>query len=80
MVEERDGGRWTDSDEVGGRDESIFLRLLERLPDTERAYGVYGAMPVNKHKVGKSGAVNRSEGLHSTLRSKLNRLARRTKG
>ena len=40
--------------EVGGRDESTFLRLLERLPDAERyetdAYGVYGALPVNKHQ------------------------------
>ena len=30
--------------------------------------------------IGKGGAVNRNEGLHSKLRSKLNRLARRTKG
>ena len=36
--------------------------------------------PLNKHKVGKGGAVNRNEGLHSALRGKLNRLARRTKG
>lgn len=56
------------------------MRLLERLPDAEHAYGVYGALPVNKYKVGKGGAVNRNEGLHSTLRGKLNRLARRTKG
>ena len=39
--------------EAGGRDEATFLRLLERLPDAERyetgAYGVYGALPVNKH-------------------------------
>ncbi len=83
VVEERDGSRWMDF-EVGGRDESTFLRLLERLPDAERyetdAYGVYGALPVNKHVVGKYGAVNWCEGLHSMLRGKLNRLVRRTKG
>ena len=43
VVEERDGSRWMDF-EVGGRDESTFLRLLERLPEAERyetdAYGV----------------------------------------
>ena len=68
--------------EVYGRDEATFLRLLERLPDAERyeadAYGVYGALPVNKHVVGKCVAVNRNEGLHSMLRGKLNRLVRRT--
>ncbi len=87
VVEERDGSRWMDF-EVGGRNESTFLRLLERLPDAERyetdAYGVYGALPVNKHVnkhvVGKYGAVNWNEGLHSMLRGKLNRLVRRTKG
>ena len=83
VVEERDGSRWMDF-EVGGRDESTFLRLLERLPDAEcyetDAYGVYGALPVNKHVVGKYGAVNWNEGLHSMLRGKLNRLVRRTKG
>ena len=82
-VEERDGGRWMDF-EVGCRDESAFMRLLGRLPDAERyepdAYGVYGALPVNKHVVGKYGAVNWNEGLHSMLRGKLNRLVRRTKG
>ena len=83
VVEERDGSRWMDF-EAGGRDEATFLRLLERLPDAERyetdAYGVYGALPVNKHVVGKYGAVNWNEGLHSMLRGKLNRLVRRTKG
>ena len=44
------------------------------------AYGVCGALPVNKHVVGKYGAVNRCDGLHSMLRGKLNRLVRRTKG
>ena len=66
VVEERDGSRWMDF-EAGGRDEATFLRLLERLPDAERyetdAYGVYGALPVNKHVVGKCGAVNWNEGL-----------------
>ena len=69
---------------MGGRDEASFLRLLERLPDAERyetaAYGVYGTLPINKHVVGKYGAVNWNEGLPSMLRGKLNRLARRTKG
>ena len=54
-MEERDGSRWMNF-EVRGRDESTFMRLLERLPDAERyetdAYGVYGALPVNKHVVG----------------------------
>ena len=57
VVEERDGSRWMDF-EVGGRDESTFLRLMERLPDAARyetdAYGVYGALPVNKHVVGSA--------------------------
>ena len=70
-MEERDGSGWIDF-EVGGRDESPFLRLLERLPDAERyetdAYGVYGALPVNKPVVGKYGPVNWNEGLHSMLR------------
>ena len=70
--------------EVGGRDESTFLCLLERLPDAERyetdAYGVYGTLLVNKHVVGKYGTVNWNEGLRLMLRGKLNRLVRRTKG
>ena len=83
VVEERDGSRWMDF-EAGGRDEATLMRLLERLPDAERyetdAYGVYGALLVNKHVVGKYGAVNWRDGLHSMLRGKLNRLVRRTKG
>ena len=83
VVEERDGSRWMDF-EVCGRDEATYLRLLERLPDAERyetdAYGVYGALLVNKHVIGKCGAVNWNEGLRSMLHWKLNRLARRTKG
>ena len=38
------------------------------------------AHTVNKHVVGKCGAVNWNEGLRSMLRGKLNRLVRRTKG
>ena len=84
MVEERDVSKWMDF-EVGGMDECTFMRLLERLPDAERyetgrLCGVYGALPVNKHVVGKYGVVNMNDGLHSVLRGKLNRLARRTKG
>ena len=83
MVEERDGSWWIDF-EVVGMDGATFLRLLERLPDAERyetdAYGVHVALPVNKHVVGKYGAVNWNDGLHSMLRGKLNRLVRRTKG
>ena len=70
--------------EVGGRDESAFSRLLEQLPGADRyetdAYGVYQWLPRDWHAIGKGGAVNRNEGLHSKLMSKLNRLVRRTKG
>ena len=83
VVEERNGSKWMDF-EIGGREESTFLPLLDRLPDAERyetdAYGMYGALPINKHVVGKCVAVNRNDGLHSMLCGKLNRLARRTKG
>ena len=83
MVEERDGVRWR-MYEVGGRDLSAFSRLLYRLPDADMyetdAYPVYEWLPRDKHVVGKGGAVNWNEGPHSKLRSKLNRLARRTKG
>ncbi len=37
-------------------------------------------LPRDRHVIVKGGAVNWNEGLHSKLRSKLNRLARRTKG
>ena len=70
--------------EVGARDEATFLRLYERLPDAKRYrsddYNVYKWLPRNLHKVGKGSEVNRNEGLHSMLRLKLNRLARKTKG
>ena len=67
-----------------GRDESAFSRLLDRLPRADRyeadAYPVYEWLPGDRHVIGKGGAVNRNEGLHSKLRSKLNRLVRRIKG
>ncbi len=44
------------------------------------AYGVYQRLLQDKHVVGKGGAVNWNEGLHSVWRSKLNRLVRWTKG
>ena len=54
------------------------MPYVERyVPDT---YGVYGALPVNKHMLGRYGAVNWSEGQRYILRCKLNRLARLTKG
>ena len=69
--------------EVGGRDESAFSRLLEQLPDADGyetdAYQVYEWLPPDRRVIGKGGAVNWNEGLHSKLRSKLNRLVGRTK-
>ena len=83
VVEDADGSKWMDY-EVGGRDESTFLRLFSRLPDAKAyrsdAYEVYGWLPSDRHVVGKGGEVNRNEGLHSVLRDKLNRLHRKTKG
>lgn len=70
--------------EVGDRGEKTFLRLYERLPDAKRYrsddYNVYRWLPSRVHKVSKGSEVNRNEGLHSVLRSKLNRLVRKTKG
>ena len=37
-------------------------------------------LPAGRHVVGKGGAVNWNEGLHSECRTRLNRLGRRTKG
>ena len=69
---------------AGGRCESAFSRLLARLPGAYRyetdAYGVYEWLPRDRHVIGKGGAVNWNDGLHSKLRSKLNRLVMRTKG
>ena len=83
VVEEADGSRWMDY-EVGDRSEDTFLRLYEQLPAAKcyrsDLYRVYEWLPRNLHKVGKGGEVNRNEGLHSVLRGKLNRLARKTKG
>ena len=84
VVREADGSRWVDF-EVGDRSEGPFLRLYERLPEAELyrsdAYQVYlGWFPPERHVVGKGGAVNWNEGLHSVWRGKLNRLMRRTKG
>ena len=39
-----------------------------------------GWFPLEQHVVGKGGAVNWNEGLHSVWRGKLNRLMRRAKG
>ena len=81
--EEQDGSRRVDF-EVGDRSAAAFLRLYERLPEAERycsdGYGAYEWLPRNRHQVGKGGPVNWNEGLHSRLRSGLNRLARSTKG
>ncbi len=84
VVCEADDSRWVDF-EVGDRSEAPFLRLYARLPEAglyrSDAYSVYaGWFPPNRHVVGKGGAVNWNEGLHSVWRSKLNRLVRRTKG
>ena len=51
--------------EVVDRSEAAFMRLPDWLPDAEccsgDAYGVYGCLAVNRHKVvGKGGAVNRN--------------------
>ena len=81
--QEQDGSRWVDF-EVGDRSAAAFLRLYECLPEAERycsdGYEVYEWLPRNRHQVGKGGPVNWNEGLHSRLRSGLNRLARSTKG
>ena len=83
VVEEKDGRRWMDF-EVGDRGYETFVRLYRRLPEAERyrsdPYQVYEWLPSERHVVGKGSEVNRNEGLHSMLRSKLNRLVRRTKG
>ena len=81
--EDQDGSCRADF-EVGDRSETAFLRLYEGLPEAERycsdGYEVYGWLPSDRHEVGKGGPVNWNEGLHSRLRSGLNRLARDTKG
>ena len=72
VVREADGSRWVDF-EVGDRSEGPFLRLYERLPEAglyrSDAYQVYaGWFPPERHVVGKGGAVNWNEGLHSVWR------------
>ena len=83
VVEEKDGRRWMDF-EVGDRDHETFVRLFRRLPASERyrsdPYQVYEWLPSDRHVAEKGSEVNWNEGLHSKLRSKLNRLVRRTKG
>ena len=84
VVAEANGQRWEDF-EVGDRSEKPFLRLYARLPEAELyrsdAYAVYlGWLPPDRHVVGKGGAVNWNEGLHSVWRGQLRRLMRRTKG
>ncbi len=78
-MEESDGRRWVDF-EVSDRREKPFVRLLERLPDAHiyetDAYDVHRWLPSNRHGVGKYGAVNRNEGLHSVPRGKLSWLVR----
>ena len=82
-VEDKDGRRWADF-EVGARPDRPFLRLYGRLPEAELygtdGYRVYDWLPSDRHQVGKGGATNWNEGLHSFLRGKLSRLGRRTKG
>jgi len=69
--------------EVGDRSEETFLRLSEKLPLAQMYYTdnykVYEYLPPKRHKIGKFGRVNRNEGIHSVLRDRLKRLARRTK-
>ena len=84
VVEEDDGRRWADF-EVGSQGAEPFLRLYARLPEAKlhrsdglRVYREW--LPAGRHVVGKGGAVNWNEGLHSECRTRLNRLGRRTKG
>ena len=72
VIELPDGRRCVDF-EVGDRSGETFLRLYERLPETERYYsddyGVYGSwLPAERHIVGKGKLANRNEGLHSEYR------------
>ena len=71
-LEERDGSRGLDF-EVGGSDESTFMRLLERLPDAEcyetNSCMVYEWLSRNKHMLRKYGAVNWNECLRTSSNS-----------
>ena len=57
---------------------------MRRLPAAEKyrsdGYAVYGCLPAKRHELGKGGEVNRNEGLHTKLRTRLNRLGRSTSG
>ena len=85
VIEKTDGWRWADF-EVGSRGGAeTLLRLYARLPEAKlhrsdglRVYREW--LPAGRHVVGKGGAVNWNEGLHSECRTQLNRLGRRTKG
>ena len=84
VIELPDGRRCVDF-EVGDRSGDAFLRLYERLPETERYYsddyGVYGSwLPAERHTMGKGELTNRNEGLHSEYLGRLKRLARATTG
>ena len=83
MVDELDSIRWQIY-EVGGGDELVFSRLLDRLPGADGyetdAYPCTSDMSRAMHVTGKGGAVNRNEDWRPKLRSKLNRLVRSTKG
>ena len=86
-AEETDGRRRVDfvDFEVSNRSENTLQRLYAQLPEAQQycndRYAVYaGWFPPGCHQTGKGGPVNGNEGLHWILRSKLNRLARRTKG
>ena len=88
-VEETAGRRGVDF-EVGDRSANTFERLYARLPETQQycrdiifiiiraAYAAW--FPPDCPQAGIGGPVNWNEGLHSFLRSQLNRLVRRTKG
>ena len=69
---------------VGGRDDATFLRLLDRLSDAERfetdAYGAYGALPANKHVIGKCRAVNWNDGQRSGIAREVEQACSSDKG
>ena len=73
-MREADGSRWADF-EPGDRSEQTSLRLYEMPPETRLyrtdAYQVYDLLPSDRHQVGKGGAMNWNEGLHSWCRDKL---------
>ena len=79
---EKDGSRWVDL-AVGDRSENTFLRLYDWLPEAavycSDRYAVYRWFPQDRH-CGQRRGGELERGLHSVLRSRLNRLMRRTKG